>query len=177
MPEPTWFLREAIRAVPAVRWALAIGGVLAVPAIVFTWYKTKDLRVLALCVIVMLFLMMVMVIFAKAAGQPDSVFHLPALVFTWFCLLLFIAISCVLFGSIFLGHPHLDWSFITHASLTKAPKPEDDKETIAESDEEQGDIQAANGISKEYCFWHRDCQSGFQNPFYPAQIGDGGGGG
>jgi hypothetical protein len=43
---------------------------------------------------------------------------------------------------------------------------------ISSRDEEQGDIQAANGISKEYCFWHRDCDTGFQNPFYPAQIGD-----
>jgi hypothetical protein len=56
------------------------------------------------------------------------------------------------------------------ASPTKAPKPGVEKETIAESDEEQGDIQAANGISKEYCFWHRDCDNGFQNPFYPSEI-------
>lgn len=58
------------------------------------------------------------------------------------------------------------------ASSAKAPKPGDEKETIAESDEEQGDIQAANGISKEYCFWHRDCDNGFQNPFYPSEIAD-----
>jgi hypothetical protein len=55
-------------------------------------------------------------------------------------------------------------------SSTKAPK--DEKESIAESDEEQGDIQAANGISKEYCFWHKDCDTGFQNPFYPSAIAD-----
>src|ERR1700756_930994 len=116
LPDPGSFLKQAIKAVPAVRWALAIGGVLSVPAIAFTWYRTKDIRVAALCVIAMLFLMMVMVIFAKAAGRPRRVFRLPALVFTWFCLLLFIAVSCALFGSIFLNKPHLDWSFITHAS-------------------------------------------------------------
>jgi hypothetical protein len=70
--DPGSFLKQPIKAVPAVRWALAIGGVLAVPAIAFTWYQTKDIRVAGLCVIGMLFLMMVMVIFAKAVGQPGS---------------------------------------------------------------------------------------------------------
>src|ERR1700684_4620558 len=106
---PTSILKKAIRAVPAVKWALAIGGILSIPAIGLTWYRTQDIRVAALCVIGMLFLMMVMVIFAKAAGQPGSSFHYPALIFTWFCLLLFIATSCTLFGSIFFNHPHLDW--------------------------------------------------------------------
>ena len=91
LPDPGSLLKQAIKAVSAVRWALAIGGVLAIPAMAFTWYRTKDIRIAALCVIVMLFLMMVMVIFAKAAGQPNRLFRLPALIFTWFCLLLFIA--------------------------------------------------------------------------------------
>lgn len=168
IPEPAVFLREAIHAVPAVRWALAIGGVIAVPAIVFSWFKTKDVRIVALSVIVMLFLMMVMVIFAKAAGQPGSSFRIPGLIFTWFCLLLFIATSCCLFGSIFFGHPHLDWSFITHAS-----SPSDDSETPAENEakslEADGDSDASNAIYYGYCTWHQDCGE-YGSAFLPSRV-------
>jgi len=116
----------------------------------------------------MLVLMMVMVIFAKAAGQPRRVFRLPALVFTWFCLLLFIAVSCALFGSIFLNKPHLDWSFITHAS-----SPSGSTDTPAEREAQQleadGDSDAANGIYYGYCQWHTNC-SEFGQAFLPSRA-------
>jgi hypothetical protein len=163
---PASLLAQAIKAVPAVRWALAVGGVLSIPAIAFTWYKTKDIRVAALCVIVMLFLMMVMVIFAKAAGQPNRFFHWPALIFTWFCLLLFMAISCALFCSIFLNHPHLDWSFITHASADGADTPAEREAAKLEAD---GDSDAANGIYYGSCQWITNC-SEYGQAFLPSRA-------
>jgi len=168
VPSPGSILRQAIKAVPAVRWALAIGGVIAIPAIAFTWFKTRDIRIAALCVIGMLFLMMMMVIFAKSAGQPNSFFHYPAIVFTWFSLLLFIAISCALFGSIFLNRPHLDWSFITHAS--SAPGQVDTPaEREAQQLEAAGDSDAANGIYFSFCQWHTTC-SEFGQAFLPSRA-------
>jgi hypothetical protein len=164
---PGSFLTQAIKAVPAVRWALAIGGVLAVPAIVYSWFKTHDIRIAALSLIGMLFLMMVMVIFAKSAGMPGSFFRMPGLIFTWFCLVLFIAISTALFGSIFFDHPHLDWSFITHASAASNPA-DTPAEREAQQLEANGDNEAANGIYYVYCQWHTNCLE-FGAAFLPSR--------
>lgn len=102
-PKPHGFLQEAIKAVPAVRYALGIGGIIAVIAIVSSF--GIGFRVALFGTVVMLVLMTVLVIFAKLAGQASSSFQAPALVFTWFSLILFMAVSVVLFTSVFWGIP------------------------------------------------------------------------
>jgi len=139
---------------------------LAIPAIAFTWYKTRDIRIAALCTIAMLSLMMVTVIFAKAAGQKTSMSYWPAIIFTWFCLLLFIAVACSLFGSIFFDPPHLDWSFITKLRPRKQ-RLETPPEGLAAKDEAAGDTLAAGAISNQYCYWHLECPNAHDSMLPP----------
>jgi hypothetical protein len=105
MPSPAQFLREATRAVPAVKYAVGIGGVIAVLAIVRSFSISPTLAVLG--AIVMLFLMGVLVVFARMSALGKTHMLLPALVFAWFVLILFMLTSLALFGSVFLGSPRI----------------------------------------------------------------------
>jgi TPR repeat protein len=108
-------LREAIKAVPAVRYALGIGGLIAAIALTQT-FKIEPL-VAFIGTIVMLVLMGVLIIFARMSGLAKSKLSLPAIVFTWFTLLLFMVVAVFLFTSVFLKWPlDLPW-------LEPAPKP------------------------------------------------------
>jgi hypothetical protein len=100
---PPSFLKQAINAVPAVKYALGIGGVVSVIAIVGGF--RIDFRVALLGTVVMLVLMTVLLVFAKAASRPQSAFKVPAIILTWFSLLLFIATASALFLSVFFGKP------------------------------------------------------------------------
>jgi hypothetical protein len=101
--EPFKLITEAIRAVPAVKYALGIGGVIGVIAIVKSF--GIDYRVAVFGVVIMLVLMTVLVIFAKLTAKRESVFHWPAIIFTWFALILIIATAIALFTSVFWGRP------------------------------------------------------------------------
>lgn len=108
MTTPIEFLREAIKAVPAVKYALGVGGIIATVAIVYSF--KLDPRIAAFGAIVMLILMGVLVIFARMASLASTRMTLPAIVFTWFVLLIFIAVSVLLFTSVFFQKP-LDLSY------------------------------------------------------------------
>lgn len=100
---PFSVLREAIRAVPAVRYALAVAGIISVIAIVQAF--NIGLRVALVGAIAVLVLMVVMVIFARLSRTAGHALNLPALVLTWFCLALTIATATVLFFSVFFRVP------------------------------------------------------------------------
>jgi hypothetical protein len=101
--QPAKVLNEAIKAVPAVKYALGIGGVIAVIAIIKGF--GIDYKVAGFGAVIMLVLMTMLVIFAKLTAKPDSDFHLPAVIFTWFALVLTMATAVLLFTSVFLGKP------------------------------------------------------------------------
>lgn len=103
MTTPALFLKQAIKAVPAVKYALGIGGIAATVAIIQSF--TVDLKVAFGGIAVMLVLMGVLVIFARMAALAGPRMLLPALVFTWFTLILFMAASILLFTSIFFKKP------------------------------------------------------------------------
>jgi hypothetical protein len=103
LPTPHSFLNQAIRAVPAVKYALGIGGIVAVIAIVFSFGVSPKAAIFG--TIIMLVLMVVLVLFASLVGKPGTPVSLPALVFTWFSLLLFMATSVLLFTSTFWAKP------------------------------------------------------------------------
>jgi hypothetical protein len=106
---PLEFLKAAIKAVPPVKYALGVGGIVAVVAIVVGGWKI-DPVVAVLGTIAMLLLMTILVIFAKLSARPASTFALPALVLTWFSLLMMMATAAGLFGSVFFGTPvNLQW--------------------------------------------------------------------
>jgi len=100
---PTSLLAQAIKAVPAVKYALGIGGIIAVVAIVTSFGISVKIALFG--TVVMMILMSVLVVFASLAGQRSSSFHSPALVFTWFSLILFMAVASALFTSVFWGQP------------------------------------------------------------------------
>lgn len=99
---PISVLREAVKAVPAVKWALGVGGVLATVALVYT-FKLNP-RVAFIGLIVMFIAMGVLVIFARVAAERNAA-ALPAMIFTWFVLLIFMATSTCLFTSVFFSKP------------------------------------------------------------------------
>lgn len=104
MPKPLAIIREAIRAVPAVKYALGIGGIIAVIALVFS--LQIDLKVAIFGTVVMLVLMGVLVIFAKMASMRSLRFFVgPIRVFTWFVLVLFMMVAFSLFTSVFFKIP------------------------------------------------------------------------
>lgn len=103
-PSTPWsVLKQAINAVPAVKYALGIGGIISVIAIVRGF--GINFRVALLGTVVMLLLMTVLLVFAKASSRPQSAFKGPASFLTWFSLLLFMATATALFVSVFFGWP------------------------------------------------------------------------
>jgi hypothetical protein len=120
---PQSVLKQAINAVPAVKYALGVGGIISVIAIVRGF--GIDFRVALWGAVVMLVLMTVLLIFAKASSRPQSAFKGPAFIHTWFSLLLFMATATALFLSVFFGKP-LDLRTLVapvHAEQTKASAP------------------------------------------------------
>lgn len=96
-------LREAIRAVPAVKYALGVAGIVAAIAIV-QLLRVK-LVTAAFGTVIMIVLMTLLVIFARLAKNDSTKFTLPAQVFTWFVLLITIATASLLFTSVFWRWP------------------------------------------------------------------------
>lgn len=103
MPSPIDFLREAIKAVPAVKYALGVGGIVASVALIYSF--KLDPRVAFVGTLVILILMGVLVIFARMVALAGPRLFLPAIVFTWFVLLLFMATCLSLFSSVFFQKP------------------------------------------------------------------------
>lgn len=100
---PLPVIREAMKAVPAIKWALGVGGLLATIALVYTF--KLDARVAFVGLIVLLVFMGVLVIFARASTLASGVIAWPALVFAWFTLVMFMATSVSLFTSVFFRAP------------------------------------------------------------------------
>ena len=103
LPSPPSLLKQAIKAVPAVKWALGVGGIIALIAIVSSF--GIGFKVAVLGSVVMFVLMAMLVVFGSLAGQKSSSFHMPALVFTWFSLILVMATASALFIAVFWGNP------------------------------------------------------------------------
>jgi hypothetical protein len=104
---PTGMLQAAIKAVPAVKHALGIGGIIAVIAIVAGGFKL-DWSIAVFGAIVMFLLMTVLVIFSRLASANVSIFRAPMIVLTWFSLILMMGAAIALFSSVFLTNP---WIF------------------------------------------------------------------
>lgn len=103
MINPIEILREAIKAVPSVKYALGIGGVTSVVALVSLFGLSP--RVATIGTVVVLILMGVLVIFARMASISSAKMLIPAMCFTWFILILFMLTSLSLFTSVFFKKP------------------------------------------------------------------------
>jgi tetratricopeptide (TPR) repeat protein len=98
-PNPLRILNDAVKRVPALKYALCVAGIAAAAAIVKAFLS--DPRVAVFSIIVMLILMTVLVIFAKLTAIASTDFRLPARILIWFSLLLVILVSSLLFTSTF----------------------------------------------------------------------------
>lgn len=100
---PFALVQEAIKAVPAVKYALGIGGIIAIIAIVRGF--GLDFRIAGFGAFIMMILMMLLVIFARASALTIKSLQIPALIFTWFILILFMLVSLTLFSCVFFQRP------------------------------------------------------------------------
>lgn len=101
---PFRILKEAIKVVPAVKYALGIAGVASVIAIV-AGFKI-DYRIAVFGTIIMIGLMLLLLIFSNAASpQNKRSLRLPSLVLTWSFLLLIICSTTLLSTSFFFSWP------------------------------------------------------------------------
>jgi hypothetical protein len=115
---PSRILDEAIRAVPAVKYALGVTGIVAAIAIVRLF--NLDLRIAAFGTIVTFALMVALVIFAALTKLAPRHFLLPVLVMVWSFLILVIATAVLLFTSVFFKKPVdlMNWLKPTESSQT-----------------------------------------------------------
>ncbi len=96
-------LRESIKAVPAMRYALAVAGILAVVAMVGTFQLSPQTAVFG--AVITLVLMVAMVIFARLTTTAPRHFILPVQLMTWAFLIVTVATAFLLFTSAFFQWP------------------------------------------------------------------------
>ena len=94
---------EAVRAVPPVKYALGVGGIVAVVALISL--MGVNLRVAAFAAPVMFVLMVVLVVFRHVVSAPPENFALQTLVFTWAALVVILATVVLLLTSAFFNGP------------------------------------------------------------------------
>lgn len=103
MSSPIEVLREAIRAVPAVRYALGVAGILAAVALIGGF--GLDAKTTVFGALGMLMLMVVLVVFARLTKTAPRHFVAPMLVLMWSVLLITVASAALLFTAVFFDWP------------------------------------------------------------------------
>ncbi|MBF0378259.1 MAG: hypothetical protein HQK72_12365 [Desulfamplus sp.] len=160
-------LKDAIIAVPAIKYALGIAGIISVIAIIKSF--KIDWRIAFFGTVIMLFLMVVLVIFARLTQQQDMSFRLPILVFIWFSLLLMMAVAIMLFTSVFFAKP-LDLRAILNPNQKdNSDSKKNDKEKVNKSNlltlkpnitnihvQWKHNIHEINGINSHNCVFEND---------------------
>lgn len=95
-------LRSAIKAVPALKYALGVAGIAAVVAIVLGFKLKPEVAVFG--TLIVLGLMFVLVVFVRYANANNRAFATPAIVLVWFYTLAVVGGT-----SLFLTHYFLNW--------------------------------------------------------------------
>jgi hypothetical protein len=100
---PLGLLTQAIQAVPAVKWALGVGGIVSVLAIIGA--MVSDYKVAGFGALIIIILMGVLVLFSRwtAIAKKELVVQLK--IFTWFILISLILSSTFTLSSIFFQWP------------------------------------------------------------------------
>ena len=103
LASPATILRSAIEAVPAVKFALGVAGVISAIALVKGFFSNVGAALVA--GFGMLILMTLLVLFAAAAKARSGLLIAPAMVFTWALLIMVIASSMLTVSSAFFEWP------------------------------------------------------------------------
>jgi hypothetical protein len=110
MFSPAQVLRDAQKAVPAIRYAAGIAGIAAVVAIIAGF--RLDLRIAIFGTIIVMGLMFVLVVFSSLAAHAGASLVYLALFSAWCFLLLTVATSTLLMTSYFFAWPRSIQSYI-----------------------------------------------------------------
>jgi hypothetical protein len=103
IPQLLKILRESIKAVPAMKYALAIAGILGVVAMVGAFKISPAMA--AIGAVITLVLMVAMVVFARLTTTAPRYFFLPAQVMMWAFLIVTVGTAFLLFTSAFFHWP------------------------------------------------------------------------
>jgi len=148
--QPLEILREAIKKVPALRYALGVAGIVAVVAIVASFQL--DPKVAVFGAIITLVLMVGLVIFAKLTTAAKKHFLTPVLVMMWSFLVLIIVLATLLLTAVSFRWPTglAEWLFPMRAAIetpagTSATEPEIPPERLnaVQMQADAGDYPAA----------------------------------
>jgi hypothetical protein len=101
--DPFKLLKEAIEAVPAVRYALGVAGIAAIVAIIIGLKLNPQIAVFG--TLIVLGLMFVLLVFSKYAGKPDIDAAGPASLLVWFYALAVIVATVLFMTSYFANWP------------------------------------------------------------------------
>lgn len=136
---------KAIKAVPSIRYALGIAGIVAVIAIISS--LKIDYRIAIFGTIIMLILMVILVIFTIITTLPKTYFKIPALIFIWFSLFIVIGVSILLIMSVFIQWPLELKSVImpkAESSEIKVPQPPIERDALRVERSETGSAENDN---------------------------------
>lgn len=144
---PSNTLNQAIKKLPALKYALGLAGIAAALAIIKT--LVTDLRLAVFGMVVMLVLMTVLFVFAKLTAASAKEIRLPAIALMWFSLLLTIASASLLFTSVFFAWP-IDLKRLVGPQTTQAEQAPAENKTTAKTTYLRGvvrDIKTKEGIA------------------------------
>lgn len=107
--DPFKLLKEAVAAVPAMKYALGVAGLAAVVAIVLGFEINSQVAVFGTLIVIGL--MFVLLVFSKHAGAANVNFAGPAGVLVWFYTVVVMAATLLLMSSYFFHVPSISlWS-------------------------------------------------------------------
>jgi len=124
---PYKILKDAITAVPSVKYALAVAGIVAAVSIVLVFIKDPAIAVYG--IIIMIAFMFVLVIFTHAVRNIPGVRLLVAIV-SWFIAFLFIVALVSVFTAFSFGYPEALASYFRSKPL---PAAKDAEQTLSSS--------------------------------------------
>jgi len=119
---PLTILKDAIRVVPSMKYALAVLGLVAVVAIVTLWRVRYDVAVFG--TVVILGLMVPVLVFAKLTKLAPNHFLGPARVFMWAFVLLTVGAGTCLFTAAAFRQPRALYELIFEKPAAVVPKPD-----------------------------------------------------
>jgi hypothetical protein len=101
---PMSFLKQAIKAVPQVRWALAVLGVASAASLLFGLFANRLVAIAG--TVAMLLLMVVLLVFARGvATLARTSLKIPALFLMWSAMILAVSTATLAMSSLFFNEP------------------------------------------------------------------------
>jgi hypothetical protein len=128
-PDPLAVLKEAIKAVPAVRYALGVVGIAAAASLIRAYFSSTRIAIYA--TLAVLGLMILLWAFAQLARLPEKWLKYPSLVVAWSLLGAFACMPILLVSSVFFDKPK---PFVELRYLLDAKHPKQPTQTSTQSD-------------------------------------------